>query len=83
MEKYLAEAKFRLSLKKKTSSAELVLAHLLQMQTIQTSFKSKEIKTIILGRLPNMSDMQFRKALHELRKSDVLKKQFGIYTLNK
>jgi hypothetical protein len=78
---YITQAKILLSIGQ-TTNAELVLAHLLQMRTTQTSFRSKEIKTVIFSRVPKMSEMVFRKSLHELRKNGILKKEFGIYTLN-
>jgi hypothetical protein len=82
MTEYLIKAKSYLALNKKTTNAELVLAHLLQMRTTQSSFKSRELKVVILSRLPEMSETLFRKTLHELRQDGILKKEFGIYTLN-
>jgi len=79
---YLATAKSLLSLNRKPTNMDKVLAHLLQMRTTKKELTSKEIKTTLLTRMPDMSLELLRKTIHELREDGILIKENNKYSLN-
>lgn len=79
---HLIKAQSFISLKRKATNTEKVLAELLQMREIKKEYTSKEVKAVIATRHPKMSDAHLAKVLHELKNYNLLLKKNNKYTLN-
>jgi len=79
---HLIKAQSFISLKRKPTNTEKVLAELLQMRETQKEYTSKEVKVVIAARHPKMSEVHLAKVLHELKNYNLLLKRNNKYTLN-
>lgn len=79
---HLIKAQSFISLKRKPTNTEKVLAELLQMRETQKEYTLKEIKVVIGSRHPKMSDTHLAKVLHELKNYNLLLKNYNKYSLN-
>lgn len=79
---HLIKAQTFISMKRKATNTEKVLAELLQMRETKKEYTLKEIKAVVINRHPNMSDTHLAKVLHELKSYNLLLKNYNKYSLN-